>query len=140
MTALNYPVSDADSEPWWAALQERRLLVQRCLDCQRLRWPARAMCNDCGSMRGTWCSAIGSGTVASWTVTHASRALVPDTYVVVVVQLDDQDDIFVPGFIDGPKDGAGLSIGMPVVAGFDEVGVGNDGWRLVVLRWQRRQT
>jgi len=136
MTVLNYPVSDADSAPWWGALQERRLLIQQCQDCQRLRWPARAMCNDCGSIHGTWVPATGSGTIASWTVTHPPGPTA-DPYVVVVVRLDDQDDIFLPGFVDGPTDGLGLCIGMPVEVGFDEVEVGNDGWGLVVLHWHR---
>jgi uncharacterized OB-fold protein len=77
------------------------------------------------------------GTVASWTVTHRTGAVDAGQFVVVVVRLDDQDDIVMPGYIDGPADGAGLSIGLPVAVGFDEVDVGRDGWRLVVLRWRR---
>jgi uncharacterized protein len=130
-------MTDADSAPWWEALQRRELLVQCCEDCRRLRWPARSTCNDCGSSRGRWVPATGLGTVASWTVTHRTGAVDAGQFVVVVVRLDDQDDIVMPGYIDGPADGAGLSIGLPVAVGFDEVDVGRDGWRLVVLRWRR---
>ncbi|MGE0214648.1 Zn-ribbon domain-containing OB-fold protein [Mycolicibacterium sp.] len=133
MSIANYPLADADSTPWWEALQERELRIQCCTSCHRLRWPARAVCNACGSTGCQWVSASGSGTVASWTVTHRPTG----TFVVVLVRLADQDDILIPGYIDGPTDGSGLSIGMPVSLGFDDVEIGKDGWRLVVVRWRR---
>jgi uncharacterized protein len=133
------PSTDVDSAPWWDAMQRRELIVQCCQDCQRLRWPARALCNDCLSERFKWVPVNGSGTVASWTVTHRAGAGEAARYVVVLVRLDDQDDILVPGYIDGPTDGSQLSVGIPVQVGFDEVEVGEDGWRLVVLRWRGGQ-
>jgi hypothetical protein len=56
---------------------------------------------------------------------------------VVLIRLDDQEDIFIPGYVDGPPDGAGLAIGAPVSVGFDEVELGPPGWRHVVLRWRQ---
>jgi uncharacterized OB-fold protein len=137
MTDGALPVADIDSSPWWAALQRRELLVQCCKDCRRLRWPGREVCNDCGSRRWGWVPATGAGSVASWTVTHRSGAVDAGQFVVALVRLDDQDDILIPGYIDGPPDGAGLNIGMRVAVGFDEVDVGQDGWRHVVIRWRR---
>ncbi|WP_164478356.1 Zn-ribbon domain-containing OB-fold protein [Mycolicibacterium stellerae] len=134
---MNHPLADADSAPWWDALERGQLLIQCCTGCQRLRWPARAICNDCGSFEWRWIPATGRGTIASWTVTHRSAPADATPTVVVMVRLDDQDDIFMPGFVDGPDDGSGLSIGLPVNVGFDEVAVGSDGWRLSVLRWRR---
>jgi uncharacterized protein len=127
-------MADADSAPWWEALQRHELLIQRCRNCARLRWPARAICNDCHCADSSWISPVGSGTIASWTVTHRPGN---DKFVVALVRLDDQDDILIPGYIDGPADGAGLNIGMPVHVGFDQVEISDDGWKLVVLRWRR---
>ncbi|SDH07397.1 hypothetical protein SAMN05421505_11132 [Sinosporangium album] len=137
MSTRPYPVTDLDSSPWWEALQRREFVLQSCAPCRRLRWPARAMCNDCGSDEWTWVSASGVGAVASWTVTHRPGPAGGETFVVVLVRLDDQDDILVPGYFDGPPDGAGLTIGLPVEVGFDEVEAGDDGRRLTVLRWRR---
>ncbi|GAA5063704.1 hypothetical protein HNP84_008200 [Thermocatellispora tengchongensis] len=137
MSARPYPVPDPDSAPWWEALQRREFVLQACASCQRLRWPARAICNDCGSDRWTWAPASGRGAIASWTVTHPSRTAGGRPFVVVLVRLDDQDDILVPGHYDGPPDGAGLAIGLPVEAGFEDVEAGDDGRRLVLLRWRR---
>lgn len=137
MSFQNHPLADADSAPWWEALWRSELLIQCCGQCRRLRWPARATCNECGSPRWEWIPATGTGTVASWTVTHQRGEPGPNKCVVVAVRLDDQDDIVMPGYIDGPEDGSGLTVGTPVAVGFDEVDIGKDGWRLVVLRWQR---
>jgi len=130
----NFPLADPDSQPWWDALARGELVVQHCAACPRLRWPARAMCNDCGAFEWSWVPACGRGTVASWTVSHQPES---QRSVVVMVRLDDQDDIFMPGFVDGPADGEGLYVGLPVDVGFDEVVVGTEGWRMTVLRWRR---
>ncbi len=137
MSARPYPVTDLDSSPWWEALRRREFVLQACTPCRRLRWPARAICNDCGSDEWTWTPACGLGTVASWTVTHRSGPAGGERFVVVLVRLDDQDDILVPGYVDGPPDGSGLVIGLPVEVGFEDVEVGDAEDRLVVLRWRR---
>lgn len=130
------PVPDLDSAPWWEGLGRRELFVQHCDECDRLRWPPRALCNNCGSVDARWLPASGRGTVVSWTVTY--RPFGPGVevpFVTALIRLDDQDDIVIPGYVDGPADGGGLEIGMPVTVGFEEVDA--DGGRLVLLKWKR---
>ncbi len=132
-----HPLADADSAPWWDALERGELLVQHCARCGRLRWPARAVCGDCSSLEWDWVPASGRGAIASWTVGHRPGAdSVPS--VVAMVRLDEQDDLLMPGFIDGRADGGNLWIGQSVDVGFDDVEVGPQGWRLAVLRWRLR--
>lgn len=130
------PVPDLDSAPWWEALERRELLLQRCVGCGRLRWPPRGACNDCGSLDWAWLPASGTGTIASWTVSHhAFGPGVETPFVTVLVRLDDQDDICIPGYVNGPSDGAGLEIGLPVTVGFDELEA--DDGTITLLRWRR---
>ena len=92
------PVADRDSTPWWAGVAEHELRLQCCRDCSRLRWPARALCNRCGSLDWSWVAASGRATVASWIVNeHRFSDVFPVPYVVVMARLDEQDDILVPG-------------------------------------------
>jgi uncharacterized protein len=124
--------ADLDSAPWWEALARHELLVQQCDDCAIRRWPARALCNRCGSLAWSWTHASGNGTLASWIVNrHTFRDDFPAPYVVLLVALAEQDDILVPGGYDGPPDGHDLAVGLPLVVGFEDT---EDGTR---LRWKR---
>ena len=129
------PRGDRDSARWWAALDHRQLLVQECTQCRWLRWPPRAYCGRCGSWDSEWIPLSGRGTILSWTVTHRAPAGVPTPYVVVLVQIDEQDDICIPGFCDGEPDGSDMAIGAPVAVGFDTDATDITGQ--TVIRWRR---
>jgi uncharacterized OB-fold protein len=94
------PVPDRDSAPYWAALAQGRFELQHCRDCGRWTWPARAICSGCHGENLVWEPVKGAGEVHSWVVTHQVYApdfvdLVP--YTVVLVRIDEQDDILIPG-------------------------------------------
>jgi uncharacterized OB-fold protein len=93
-------VPDRESAPYWAALANGRFELQHCGDCGHWTWPARAICSGCHGENLAWEAAQGTGEVHSWVVTHQVYApdfvdLVP--YTVVLVRLDEQDDILIPG-------------------------------------------
>jgi uncharacterized OB-fold protein len=100
------PSADRDSAPYWAGLREHALLLQRCSDCSRFRWPLRGWCNRCQSWDYEYVPASGYGTVRSWIIVHEAH-LPPfrdrTPYMVALVALDDQDDILIPGGFDGDK-------------------------------------
>ena len=129
------PAPDRDSTPWWAALAEHRLLLQRCSTCAVLRWPARAICNRCGGLDWSWLEATGHGTVASYVVTHRtfSPAHQPP-HVVVLARLEDQPDLLLPGGWDGARDGKDLTVGMPIQASYIDVEPGS-----ALLSWRPRE-
>ena len=64
------PEPNADTEPYWDGLNERRLRLQRCADCGKVRHYPRPMCDACYSLQVEWFDASGHGRVHSWTVTH----------------------------------------------------------------------
>ena len=130
------PSPDRDSAPWWEGVKRHELLLQQCTRCSHLRWPARAICNRCGSLESSWVRSAGTGRVASWIVNHHGfSAAFPTPYTVVAVRLDDQADIIIPGGYDGPADGAGLAIDLPVTVAFEDVvDAGED--RGTLLRWR----
>lgn len=88
-----YPVPEYGTEPYWAACNEQRLVMQRCRACAHVRWQPAPICTQCQSAEYDWAPLSGRGRVYSWTViTHpvhpAAVAKVP--YVVVEVELDEQ--------------------------------------------------
>jgi uncharacterized OB-fold protein len=131
------PAIERDSREWWEALARHELTLQRCDACGRLRWPARALCNGCGSLDWSWTRASGRGRVASWIVNHHPfGAALPSPYVVVMVRLDEQDDILMPGTWAGARDGTDLAIDASVALEFDDVRVPGGQPALSLLRWR----
>ncbi|MQC48408.1 MAG: hypothetical protein DWG77_04855, partial [Chloroflexi bacterium] len=43
------PIPDEVSQPFWDAVDERRLIVQHCTACDTLQYPPREACQDCES-------------------------------------------------------------------------------------------
>lgn len=113
--------ADLDSAPWWDHLRRHELGLQRCDHCTAWRWPARAICGQCGSFETTWTVLSGRGTVASWIVNHhAFSAAFASPYPVVTVRLLEQPDLLLVGSFEGPIDD--LRIDRAVEAVFVEIG------------------
>jgi uncharacterized OB-fold protein len=64
------PVGDADSQPFWDACREQRLIAQQCDACGRWRWPPRGVCPACASWAFTWRDLPRTGHVESFVVPH----------------------------------------------------------------------
>jgi uncharacterized OB-fold protein len=109
------PPRTGDVAPFWDALREGRLTLQRCRDCGRARFPVAPVCPYCGGRSHDWQPLSGSGTVHSWIRYHRSylpefEPLMP--YDVLCVALDDGPRMF--GRLAG--DAGDPWIGMPVQA------------------------
>ena len=125
------PAVDIDTAPYWESLRAHRLIVQRCLACERLRWPLRAWCGRCQSWDSELVEVSGLGTIRSWIRVHRAHLApfkdrVP--YVVLLVELDEQNDIVIPGAMLGRAVPEG---GRQVRATFEDVSSG-----LTLLRWE----
>ncbi|MAG97018.1 MAG: hypothetical protein CMM08_10080 [Rhodospirillaceae bacterium] len=65
------PSLDADSENFWGACARHELVIQRCAECTRLRFPPVGLCPHCGSAEVEHVEASGRGRIYSWiVVTH----------------------------------------------------------------------
>jgi uncharacterized OB-fold protein len=79
---------DEITEPWWRATRDRRLTVQRCMECGHRQHYPRALCTGCGGMSLEFVAVSGRGTVDSFTVVHRSPGPGFDVpYVVARVRL-----------------------------------------------------
>lgn len=84
------PAIDPDSAPYWAALNENRLVLKNCGDCGRAHFYPRELCPHCHSANLTWIEASGRGEIYSFTVCRrpAGPAFAADVpYVVALVDL-----------------------------------------------------
>jgi uncharacterized protein len=79
----------------------------------------------------------GRGTIASWIVNHHRFSAAFDSpYVVVLVRLDEQDDLVIPGGWFGPEEGSGLAVGISVMAGFLDVTTDEGNEPVTLLQWR----
>jgi len=86
------PVPDSDTQPFWDAVGERRLVVPKCTSCGTWIWQPRPMCPDCHTPDPAWTEVTGDGGVVSWTVLHPPVLPVwsePLPFVVLLVELDE---------------------------------------------------
>jgi uncharacterized protein len=64
------PAVTPDTQPYWDGLRDRKLMLQCCGDCRKVRHYPRPVCDACWSMNTGWIEATGQGSVHSWTITH----------------------------------------------------------------------
>ena len=84
------PANDPDSTPYWAALDQHRLILKRCGACGKAHFYPRELCPYCHADDLTWVEASGRGAIYSFTVCRrpagpAFAAEIP--YVVALVDL-----------------------------------------------------
>ncbi|MEO6469576.1 MAG: Zn-ribbon domain-containing OB-fold protein [Acidimicrobiia bacterium] len=92
MTAMRFdlPQPDLETQPFWDAAREGRLLIKRCRACTRTHFYPRPFCPHCWSQDVEWMDASGRATLYTWSVVHRNdlppfHERVP--YVAAVVDL-----------------------------------------------------
>lgn len=121
------PTPDRESAPYWRGLAEGRFLLQHCRSCGHWTWPARPICSHCHRDDLDWTESPGTGEVYTWVITHQPYA--PDLakltpYPVVLVRLDEQEDILIPGRYVGKADLAqGLRVRVRTERATEEIGL-----------------
>jgi uncharacterized OB-fold protein len=86
------PTINDVNRPFWEGCASGKLLVQRCTQCGRLRYPAGVVCPECLGPEAEWQPMSGRGKVFSFIVFHrayhkAWESKVP--YVVAMIELDE---------------------------------------------------
>lgn len=116
------PVPTADSEAFWAACAEGRLIFQRCGGCGAAQFYPRSLCAACGSRDLAEETASGLGTVFTFTVNHRapSEAFKADApYVIALIDLDEGPRLMANVLEADPAD---VAIGMRVRMTFERRG------------------
>ena len=64
---------EPDSQPFWDATKEHKLMYQTCNSCQEVIFFPRHHCTNCGSQDTSWHESKGDGTVYTFSVIVQSR-------------------------------------------------------------------
>jgi uncharacterized OB-fold protein len=87
---MHLPSPDAETQPYWDAAKEHRLLIKRCTACGRAHFYPRPFCPHCWSEAVEWEEASGEATLYTFSIVRRNdlppfKDRVP--YVIAVVEL-----------------------------------------------------
>jgi uncharacterized OB-fold protein len=110
------------AQPFWAALLEKRIVIQRCKSCGTFIHNPKIRCPSCHGVDLGWASAPNSGSIYSFTVVHrplneAFAGNVP--YVIGLVELDEVKVRLLTNIVN--CDVEGIAVGDRVQAVFPKV-------------------
>jgi len=122
------PLVNPETQEFWAATAEGRLLLKRCLDCGAVIWYPRAYCPECSGLRTEWFPAGGRGRIYSYTVNRRGEGAYQEAapYVLAYVELDEGPRLLTNIVaVDGSVVLSDLAVGLPVEVVFHDTGEGS---------------
>ena len=115
------PRITADNRPFWEAARRHQLVLQRCPECARFRYPPAPVCPDCLSEHSEWTPVSGRGRVTTFVVFH--KPWFPsfaDAIPYNVIQVELEEGPRLTANLVGVPNGE-IRIGMDVEVVFDDV-------------------
>lgn len=113
------PAVTEETEAFWEAAAQGRLVVERCTACGAASFPPRGMCRSCRARSMEALEITSRGVVYSFTVNH--QRWLPDLevpYAVVLVEFPAHPGVRVAGRLRGCPPGQ-IVIGMEVEVGLE---------------------
>lgn len=119
------PDQDLDTAPYWQALKEHELRLQKCPSCNEFRFPPMPACPHCGELGGQkatdWQALSGKAELYSWTIVRHGldprlKDEVPFTLALVTLAEGPRISARIVGVAEED-----LRIGLPLTAVFDDV-------------------
>ena len=106
------------TEPFWAAVRQHRLEIQRCRECGGYEWTPQMVCGACLEDTLDWTAVSGLGTVYSFTIVRRPQSpAFTAPYVVAEVDLDEGPRLLANVIGVEPEK---VRIGLRVAVGFED--------------------
>jgi uncharacterized protein len=139
-SGLPIPVAEADglSAPYWSALRQNRLVVQRCARCHVWQFGPEWLCHHCHAFDPEWTEVAPRGRIYSWErVWYPSHAALRQhgPYLAVLVELPDAGGVRMVGNLLGDPMQA-VTIGTEVEGVFEHHPNSDPPYSL--LQWRMR--
>ena len=112
------PVLDEENAFFWRSGADGRLRMLRCADCRYFAHPPGPRCPRCLSERLAPEPLSGIASVTAFTVNHQPWSSMPVPYVVAIVALEEQPDLYLTTNIVCCAQES-VSVGMPVEVAFE---------------------
>jgi uncharacterized OB-fold protein len=85
------PKPTPETEPFWRAAKEHRLLIQRCKACGRHYFYPRPLCPHCWSRSVEWVEVSGRGRLHTFVINHRPPRNFPtqSPFIIGIVELEE---------------------------------------------------
>lgn len=116
----NLPRPTPETQAYWDAAKDHRLVIQLCADCNEFQFYPRPQCTHCGSRNVKWADASGSATLVSFSVIGraVSKAYAdPNSSILALVRLSEGPQMM-SNIVD--CDPADLTIGDAVTVVYED--------------------
>lgn len=113
------PAVNPETEAFWEATKEGRLLIGQCNDCGESYFYPRRRCPHCFSKDTDYVESSGKGEIYARTVNHESPGDYPDSFVLAWVELEEGPRMMTN--VVGADPGE-VEAGMAVEAVFEDAG------------------
>ena len=128
------PVADQLSQPFWDAVNQKRLVLQNCTACNKLQYPPQSTCQVCSSATDLeWKEVNGKGHIATFIVIEDGRLnrRMPDQpYNLALITLDADPSVNFYSNLPGTPPYE-VPVGAAVTVTFEEVAPGQ-----LIHEWQ----
>lgn len=116
------PKKGTHTQPFWDGAKEGKLMLPRCVDCNRAHWYPRHICPFCHSMNLEWFEASGEGTIHTYAVQHLvfSKWHTETPYVSAYIDLKEGDRMLTVLRGVDPEKPEDIRIGTPVRIEFEK--------------------
>jgi uncharacterized OB-fold protein len=116
------PKPTPDTQPFWDALKQHRLMLPKCKACGKLHFFPRPFCPHCFSWDLEWVRCSGKGKLYSFLINHRpAPGFEEETpYVIAVVELDEGPRML-SNLIDIEPTPEAVQVDMPVEVLFQDI-------------------
>lgn len=116
------PRPTPETQPYWDAAKQGKLLIQRCNDCAQHYFYARPLCSHCLSRNVEWVEASGRGTLHTYVISMrpGRSAPLPPPYIVAIIELDEGPRMM-SNLVGVEPDPAKIPCDMPVQVVFEAI-------------------
>ncbi len=85
------PKPTPETKPFWDAAKQRKLIIQRCTDCQQRYFYPRPFCPRCLSSNVEWTPVSGRGRLHTFVINHRPprNHPVPAPFIIGIVELEE---------------------------------------------------
>jgi len=107
--------------PFWDAAKKGKLVIQKCMDCNKFVFYPRIYCPHCHSAALVWEEASGKGKIYTYTVVHSnchSSFLEDLPFIIAIIKLDEGVQMLSNIIGCRPED---LTCDMPVEVTFEKL-------------------